>query len=179
MVRYRHLLMLKISQPFTSAIYELVSVLISENKACGNHRPFHNSILELSLAVWIDELENRISNITTEILHSSKDMLISDMESTLDFAHRYQQIENNFTLDLTFSRDEELERLTMFSTVDSLNHVSSTDIREPKSTKIESHYSIVLIVRSGSKCSNEEWDEYIKFSQVRTNETPLDWMKRI
>ncbi|CAG8841391.1 46261_t:CDS:2, partial [Gigaspora margarita] len=31
----------------------------------------------------------------------------------------------------------------------------------------------------GSKCSNEEWSEYVKMPQVHTNETPSEWMKRI
>ncbi|CAG8837219.1 40684_t:CDS:1, partial [Gigaspora margarita] len=36
-----------------------------------------------------------------------------------------------------------------------------------------------LLANSGSKCSNKEWSEYVKMSQVRTNETPSEWMKRI
>ncbi|CAG8854988.1 18407_t:CDS:1, partial [Gigaspora margarita] len=31
----------------------------------------------------------------------------------------------------------------------------------------------------GSKYLNEEWSEYVKMPQVRTNETPSEWMKRI
>ncbi|RIB28221.1 hypothetical protein C2G38_2137451 [Gigaspora rosea] len=36
-----------------------------------------------------------------------------------------------------------------------------------------------LIAHGGSKCSDEEWSEYEKMPQVRTNETPSEWMKRI
>ncbi|CAG8833684.1 27857_t:CDS:2, partial [Gigaspora margarita] len=36
-----------------------------------------------------------------------------------------------------------------------------------------------LIAHGGSKCSNEEWSEYVKMPQVRTNETPSEWMKWI
>ncbi|CAG8837881.1 32067_t:CDS:2, partial [Gigaspora margarita] len=31
-----------------------------------------------------------------------------------------------------------------------------------------------LLANSGSKCSNEEWSEYVKIPQVHTNETPSD-----
>ncbi|CAG8855557.1 7591_t:CDS:1, partial [Gigaspora margarita] len=31
----------------------------------------------------------------------------------------------------------------------------------------------------GSKCSDEEWSEYVKMPQVHANETPSKWMKRI
>ncbi|CAG8833481.1 44103_t:CDS:2, partial [Gigaspora margarita] len=30
-----------------------------------------------------------------------------------------------------------------------------------------------------SKCSNDEWSEYVEMPQVRTNKTPSEWMKRI
>ncbi|CAG8792631.1 4622_t:CDS:1, partial [Gigaspora margarita] len=36
-----------------------------------------------------------------------------------------------------------------------------------------------LVAHGGSKCSNEEWSEYVEMPQVRTNETPSEWMKRI
>ncbi|RHZ84088.1 hypothetical protein Glove_85g73 [Diversispora epigaea] len=69
------------------------------------------------------------------------------------FFEAYRQIENNFTLDL---RNRvflsELERLTMFSTIDSLDHanyansvslyIETTSLsfkHKPKSTKIELH----------------------------------------
>ncbi|CAG8855821.1 3706_t:CDS:1, partial [Gigaspora margarita] len=32
---------------------------------------------------------------------------------------------------------------------------------------------------SGSKYSDEEWSEYVEMLQVRTNETPTEWMNRI
>ncbi|RIB15283.1 hypothetical protein C2G38_2192788 [Gigaspora rosea] len=31
----------------------------------------------------------------------------------------------------------------------------------------------------GTECTSEEWSEYVKMPQVRTNETPSEWMKRI
>ncbi|CAG8790630.1 18448_t:CDS:2, partial [Gigaspora margarita] len=36
-----------------------------------------------------------------------------------------------------------------------------------------------LVAHGGSKCSNEEWSEYVKMSQVCTNETPSEWIKWI
>ncbi|CAG8628383.1 8777_t:CDS:2 [Gigaspora margarita] len=36
-----------------------------------------------------------------------------------------------------------------------------------------------LVAHGGSKCSDEEWSEYVEMPQVRTNETPCEWMKRI
>jgi len=36
-----------------------------------------------------------------------------------------------------------------------------------------------LIAHSGSKCSNDEWTEYCRMPQVRTNETPGEWKDRI
>ena len=36
-----------------------------------------------------------------------------------------------------------------------------------------------LVARSGSKCSNEEWHEYCKMSQVHNNETSSKWINRI
>ncbi|RHZ46239.1 hypothetical protein Glove_628g15 [Diversispora epigaea] len=83
----------------------------------------HKSILEL--------------NLTTLKIYVS---------STLGFAHKYQQIEDNFELGLrnrTFLseldskelKDNELERLTMFSTVDSLESVPLNTETTPLSLK--------------------------------------------
>jgi len=36
-----------------------------------------------------------------------------------------------------------------------------------------------LIAHSGSKCSDDEWNEYCRMPQVRTDETPGDWKSRI
>ncbi|RHZ51169.1 hypothetical protein Glove_482g96 [Diversispora epigaea] len=63
----------------------------------------------------------------------------------------YRRIENNFALDLRNRAFlSELERLTMFSTVDSLNsaslHTETTSLsfkRRPKSTKNEFRYNYI------------------------------------
>ncbi|CAG8737492.1 39703_t:CDS:1, partial [Gigaspora margarita] len=36
-----------------------------------------------------------------------------------------------------------------------------------------------LLATISSKCSNKEWIEYCKMSQIRDNETSSEWMKRI
>ncbi|CAG8832471.1 27748_t:CDS:2, partial [Gigaspora margarita] len=36
-----------------------------------------------------------------------------------------------------------------------------------------------LSERRGTNCTDAEWDEYCKMSQIRDNETPSEWMKRI
>ncbi|CAG8814847.1 36135_t:CDS:2, partial [Gigaspora margarita] len=36
-----------------------------------------------------------------------------------------------------------------------------------------------LVAHGGSKCLDEEWSEYVEIPQVRTNEIPSEWMKRI
>ncbi|RHZ69115.1 hypothetical protein Glove_290g112 [Diversispora epigaea] len=104
----------------------------------------------------------------------------------------YQQIEDNFELGLRNRaflselnskelKDNELKRLTMFSTVDSLDstplYIETTSLsfkRRLKSTKNESIYTENYPV-----LDETEWKDYCQLPEIHSKETPSDWMKRI
>ncbi|RHZ49367.1 hypothetical protein Glove_522g50 [Diversispora epigaea] len=147
----------------------------------------HKSILEL--------------NLTTLKIYVS---------SSLGFAHKYRQIEDNFELDLRNRaflseldskelKDNELERLTMFSIVDSLDsvplHTKTTPLSfKHKAITLKSWVEIVNKLHSrivhfrnltcqlcdGCPVLNDiEWRDNCQFPVIHKGETPSDWMKRI